>query len=127
MLNFFSSAFIMLLTTTGYEGTYLAARTTKEQTYTDNFRFVPMLVCFSGKKFYHRLARSTYKPDFLFSNIGLGVLHSQKCYVMFRWIECYQGSYFSSDQVALYSDFFLILLLVPVFATYSSNAFYILE
>ena len=35
----------------------------------------------------HRLARSTYKPDFLFSNFGCGVLHNQKCYVMFSCIE----------------------------------------
>ena len=31
---------------------------------------------------------STYTLDFLFSNFGCGVLHSQKCYVMFRCIEC---------------------------------------
>ena len=31
---------------------------------------------------------STYTLDFLFSNFGFGVLHSQKCYVMFRCIEC---------------------------------------
>ena len=31
---------------------------------------------------------STYTLDFLFSNFSCGVLHSQKCYVMFRCIEC---------------------------------------
>ena len=81
---FFSSAYITLLITTGYKvlyGTYLAAHYT--------YRFVLMLVCFSVQKFCHGLARSTYKPDFLFSNFGFGVLHSQKSYIMFRCIECY--------------------------------------
>ena len=32
---------------------------------------------------------STYTLNFLFSNFGFGVLHSQKCYVMFQCIECY--------------------------------------
>ena len=31
---------------------------------------------------------STCTLDFLFSNFGFGVLHSQKCYVMCRCIEC---------------------------------------
>ena len=45
---------------------------------------------FSAQKFCHRLARSTYKLDFLFSNFGFGVLQSQKyCQVMFQCIECY--------------------------------------
>ena len=44
---------------------------------------------FSLEKFWHRLARRTYKPDFLFSNFGFGVLHSQKHYVMFQCIKCF--------------------------------------
>ena len=34
-------------------------------------------------------SESTYKPDFLFSNFGVGVLHTQKFYVMLWCIECY--------------------------------------
>ena len=34
-------------------------------------------------------SESTYKPDFLFSYFGFGVLHSQKFYVMLWCIECY--------------------------------------
>ena len=45
-----------------------------------------MLVCSSAQIFCHRLASSTQKLDFLFSNFGLGVLHSP---VMFQCIECY--------------------------------------
>ena len=33
-------------------------------------------------------SESTYTLDFLFSNFGFGVLHSQKFYVMCRCIEC---------------------------------------
>ena len=49
-----------------------------------NFRFVLMLVCLSPQIFCHRPARSTSKLDFLFSNFGFRVLHSQKCYVIFQ-------------------------------------------
>ena len=96
------------------------------------------------------LARSTYKLDFLFSNFGFGVLHSQKCYVMFQYrgggypgvppppgvsVQCYlrqsYGSDFSMgfiDQVAIFSDFIrLFELLGPGLTPYGSNAFYILE
>ena len=37
-----------------------------------NFGFVLMLLCFFALKFCHRLARSIYKLDFLFSNFGFG-------------------------------------------------------
>ena len=64
-------------------------------------------------------------------------MQGQKCYVMFRWIECYQTktagardtisvSFFK--QVVLFSDFKgLFELPRPGFAPYSSNAFYILQ
>ena len=55
-----------------------------------NFRFVPMLMCFSAQKSCHRLARSTYKLDFLFSDFSFGVLRSKICYVIFyQYIVCY--------------------------------------
>ena len=44
------------------------------------------LVCFSPYIFCHRLARSTSKLHFLFGNFSFGVLHRQKCYVMFQCI-----------------------------------------
>ena len=99
--------------------------------------FVLMLVYSLAQKFYHRLARSTYKIDFSFSNFGLGVSHSQKCYVMFQyhltetketelWIDLLSVAFF--DHAALFSDFnHFFPLLGPGFAPYSSNAFYILE
>ena len=58
--------------------------------------------------------KGTYKIDFSFSNFGLGVSHSQKCYVMFQyhltetketelWIDLLSVAFF--DQAALFSDF----------------------
>ena len=80
---FFSSAYVTLLSTTGYKVlkyssrihmVYLAAQQ-RNKLY--NFRFVLMLVCFSPMTFCHRLARSTSKLDVLLSNFGFGVLHNQ--------------------------------------------------
>ena len=78
--------------------------------------FVLMLVCSLAQKFYHRLARSTYKTDFRFSNFALGVSHSQKCYVMFQyhltetketelWIDLLKFLVAFFDLAALFSDF----------------------
>ena len=101
--------------------------------------FVLMLVCSLAQKFYHRLARSTYKTDFRFSNFALGVSHSQKCYVMFQyhltetketelWIDLLKFLVAFFDLAALFSDFnHFFPLLGPGFAPYNSNAFYILE
>ena len=91
-------------------------------------------VLFSLEKFFYRLARSTYKLDFLFSNFDFGVLHSKKCFVMFQCVECYL--FLARDpilvaffnKVALFSDFnHLFELFGPGFAPCSSNAFNILE
>ena len=70
--------------------------------------------------------RSTYKLDFLFSNFGFGVLHSQKCYVMFQYNAIKDRatdpvSVAFIDQVALFSYFNrLFELLGPDFAPYGS-------
>ena len=101
-----------------------------------DFRFVLMLVCFSAQIFCRRLARSTHKLDFPFSNFGFLVLHSHKRYVMFKCIAVLANQDRARDpisvayfnQVALFSDFNdLFELLGPGFAPYSSSAFYILE
>ena len=77
--------------------------------------------------------RSTYKFDFLSSNLCFGVLHSQKCHVMsqcYLTYTCRQS--YGSDSSSLFltrSLFFsdinrLFQLLGSGFAPYSSNAFY---
>ena len=101
-----------------------------------DFRFVLMLVCFSAQIFCRRLARSTHKLDFPFSNFGFLVLHSHKRYVMFKCIAVLADQDRARDpisvayfnQVALFSDFNdLFELLGPGFAPFRSSAFYILE
>ena len=64
-------------------GIYLAAQ---QRNKVINFRFVLTLACFSAYTFCDRLARSTQKLNFLFSNFCFGVLHS---HVMFQCIEFY--------------------------------------
>ena len=132
---------VLLLSTTGYSTVwYLPGRTTTVQTYTIS----GLCWCaFLFQKFWHMLVRSTYKPNFLFGNFGFGVLHSQKCYVMFQCVQCYLPKTelgirfqqpFSSLLKLIRSLYFLILtvylifeLCGPGFAPCSSFAFYILE
>jgi len=67
--------------------------------------------------------RSTYKVDFLFSNLCCGVLHSQKCYVMSQCYLTYTCTCTAVDRatdlisVALFNQvtFFLILTIYRYF------------
>ena len=86
---FFRVLIFTLPSTTGYKvlyGTYLAAH--------QQNKLLQVLVSANVGVLFSleippQACISEYKPDFFFSNFGFGVLHSQKCYAMFRCFECY--------------------------------------
>ena len=90
MPNFLSIAYITLLSTTGYiKCCIVPTWPHNNRTNFYNFRFVLMLVSIQLRNPATGSQKANTNPIFFFRNFGFGVLQSQKCYAMFRCIECY--------------------------------------
>ena len=84
-----------------------------------DFRFVLMLVCFSAQIFCRRLARSTHKLDFPFSNFGFLVLHSHKRYVMFKCIAVLADQDRARDPISVaYFNQVALFLILTIYLSY---------